>query len=89
MPIIEGAVPRDAVRQAVVGGAAAGNISVTGIKTRDRLVSVLRAIGAGTTVTDVTDLTSEFTISAAGTISNTGGTATTGSKLVVTWLAVG
>lgn len=89
MAIIEGAIPRDAVRQAVVAGAAAGNVTVTGVKTRDRLVSVLRAVGGGTDVTDVTNLTSEFTISAADTINNTGGTATTGSKLVVTWLSVG
>jgi len=89
MPIIEGAIPRDAVTQAIVAGAAAGNITVTGIKTRDRLVSVLRAVGGGTDVTDVTDLSSEFAITAADTINNTGGTATTGSKLIVTYLSVG
>lgn len=89
MGIIEGAIPRDAVTQAVVAGAAAGNITVTGIKTRDTLVSVLRAVGGGTDVTDVTNLTSEFSITASNTINNTGGTATTGSKLVVTYLSVG
>lgn len=89
MGIIEGAIPRDAVTQAVVAGAAAGNITVTGIKARDRLVSVLRAVGGGVDVTDVDDLTDEFTISAADTINNTGGTATTGSTLIVTYLSVG
>lgn len=89
MPIIEGAIPRDAVTQAVVAGAAAGNITVTGIKARDTLVSVLRAVGGGTDVTDVTNLTAEFSITAADTINNTGGTATTGSKLIVTYLSVG
>jgi hypothetical protein len=89
MGIIEGAIPRNAVTQAVVAGAAAGNITVTGIKTRDTLVSVLRAVGGGTDVTDVTNLTAEFSITAANTINNTGGTATTGSKLIVTYLSVG
>jgi hypothetical protein len=89
MPIIEGSIPRDAIRQAVVAGAAAGDITVTGVKTRDRLVSVLRAVGGGVDVTDVDDLTGEFIITAADTINNTGGTATTGSTLVVTWLSAG
>lgn len=89
MAIIEGAIPRNAIRQAVAAGGAAGNITVTGVKTRDSLVSVLRAVGGGTDVTDVTDLTAEFTITAADTVNNTGGTATTGSKLIVTWLSAG
>ncbi|PAZ15677.1 hypothetical protein CLM62_12840 [Streptomyces sp. SA15] len=89
MAIIEGAIPRDAFTQAVVAGAAAGNVTVTGVKTRDQLVSVLRAVGGGVDVTDVTDLTAEFTISAANTVNNTGGTATTGSKLIVTYLSTG
>lgn len=89
MAVIEGAIPRDAFRQAVVAGAAAGNVTVTGVKARDRLMSVLRVAGAGDAVTDVTNLTSEFTITAANTINNAGGTATTSAKLIVTWLAVG
>ncbi|MFO1126369.1 MAG: hypothetical protein U1E25_14570 [Methylocystis sp.] len=36
----------------------AGDITVSGIKTGDELNEVLRFIGAGTAVTDVTDLTS-------------------------------
>lgn len=71
------------LKMAVVAGGAAGNITVTGIATADTLVGVLRMVGAGTDVTDATDLTSEFTITAANTINNAGGTATTGSKLVV------
>jgi len=89
MAIIEGAIPRDAVRQAVVAGATAGNVTVSGLKARDRLVSVLFADGAGVAVEDVADLTSEFTITGANTINNAGGTATTGGKVIVTWLAVG
>lgn len=87
--VIEGAIPRDAVTQAVIAGGAAGAHTVTGIKTRDTLVSVLRAVGGGVDVTDVTDLTSEFSITAANTIDNTGGTATTGDKLIVTYLSAG
>jgi hypothetical protein len=77
------------VKQAVVAGGSAGNITVTGIATVDRLVSVIRFVGGGTDVTDVTNLTSEFSITAADTISNSGGTATTGSKLLVTYLDLG
>ena len=40
---------------------------------------------AGTAVTDVQDLTSQFTISAANTINNAAGTASTGGKLLVRW----
>ena len=89
MGVIEGAIPRSAIRQAVVAGAAAGNITVTGIKTRDTLVSVLHMAGAGTAVTDVANLVTEFTISAANTINNTGGTSSASGKLVVTYLSAG
>jgi hypothetical protein len=61
-------------------GGAAGDITVTGITTADRLVAVLNE---DATSGKVTDLTSEFTITAADTINNTGGTATTSNKLNV------
>lgn len=90
MGIIEGAIPRDAVRQAVADGGSAGNLTVAGIKTRDRLVSVLFADGAGGDgVEDIVDLSSEFGITAANTINNTGGTETSGGKVIVTWMSVG
>lgn len=73
------------VVQKVATGGAAGNITVTGIATTSTLVSIIFYAGAGTAVTDVTDLTSEFTITAANTINNTLGTNTTGGKLVVTY----
>jgi len=73
----------------ISGGVAAGNHTVTGIKTRDTLKSVLYAIGAGNDVMDVVNLTSEFSISAVDTINNMGGTNTTGGKLIVTYLSVG
>ena len=68
---------------AVIAGGAAGNLTVTGIATTDELISVTQFVGAGVAVTDVSDLTSEFTITAANTINNTGGTNTTGNKLLV------
>ena len=85
-----GSLSRDAVRQGVAaGGAAEAALTVTGINLGDRLVSVLRMVGAGTDVTDVTNLTAEFAITAANTIANVSGdTDTTGSKLIVTWLSV-
>ncbi len=74
-------------KHAVVAGGAAGNITVTGIKTTDTLAAVLRLVGAATTMTNITDLTSEFTITALNTINNTAGTATTADKLLVLWTA--
>lgn len=70
-------------KRAVVNGGSAGNITVTGILTTDRLISVIYNPISGGNVTSVTDLTSEFSITAADTINNTGGTATTGGRLTV------
>ena len=64
----------------VVTGGGAGDLTVTGIATADRLVSVVAIDGAGDAVLD---LTSEFTISAADTINNGGGTATTDHEVLV------
>jgi hypothetical protein len=64
----------------VVGGAA-GAFTVTGIDTEDRIISVHELVSAGAHV----DLTSEFTITAADTIDNTGGSASTGNQLMVVW----
>lgn len=72
-------------KHALVAGAAAGDVTVTGIKTGDELDAVLHIIGAGVAVTDVADLTSEFTITATNKINNTGGTASSGDKLMVLW----
>jgi hypothetical protein len=64
----------------VVAGAAAGNITVTGIRVADEIESVVAFL-----LGIPSDLTSEFTITAADTINNTGGTNTTGMVLVVNW----
>ena len=70
---------------AVVAGAAAGAHTVTGINTTDNLVAVLQLVGAATTMTNIVNLTSQFTISATNTINNTSGTSTTSDKLLVVW----
>lgn len=77
------AVTGAGTKTATIDGGAAGNHTVTGILTTDRLVSVLRADVSAGNVVNLIDITSEFTISAADTINNTGGTDTTGDRLVV------
>ena len=70
------------VFQLLVAGAAAGAIAtVTGLNASDTLISVMH----DTSGTILADLTSEFSITADATIDNTGGTATTGDQLLVTW----
>ena len=66
------------IKFAVIAGGAAGNLTVTGIRKQDRLMQVLD-------ITDKADMTAEFTLTAANTINNTGGTATTGDTLLVVW----
>ena len=80
-----------AVKTTVIAGGAAGDHTVTGIATDDALRAVLEldftlAEGAPNTRTwAVADLTSEFSIGAADTINNTGGTDTSGAVLVVVY----
>lgn len=63
----------------VVAGGVAGNLTATGIKVGDKLISVVN-------LTDSTDITSEFTITADDTINNTGGgTTATDTLLVLAW----
>jgi hypothetical protein len=74
------------VKQAVIAGGAAGNHTVAGLATTDRLVSVIVLDRDGTAANiNLVNLTSEFTITAANTIANADGTATTGDALLVTW----
>lgn len=86
--VIAGAIARDALVQTVIAGGAAGAHTVTGIATGDTLVSVLHVDFTDASETGE-DLTSEFTITAADTIDNTAGTASTGGFLVVTYLVAG
>jgi hypothetical protein len=69
--------------QALIAGGSAGDHTVTGIALADTLVSVFEQDGTSGLLTD---RTSEFTISAADTINNTGGTDTTGDKLLITYV---
>lgn len=71
------------LKQTVVAGGAAGDITVTGITTNDRIVSVLHLDIGGNAESD---LTSEFSITAADTINNAGGTATSSDTLIVTYV---
>lgn len=86
--VIAGAIARDALQQTIIAGGAAGNHTVTGIATGDTLVSVLHVDFTDASETG-DDVTAEFTISAADTINNMGGTDTTGGFLVVTYLVAG
>lgn len=62
----------------VVAGAAAGDITVTGIQLYDNLVLVQD-------LTTGINLASEFTVTADNTINNTGGTSTSGHATLVVW----
>jgi hypothetical protein len=69
-----------------IAGGSAGNHSVPDIGATDDLAGVL-CLNRDSTASniDITDLTSEFTISADGTINNSGGTNTTGDTLLVSY----
>jgi hypothetical protein len=69
----------------LVAGAAAGNVTVAGIKVGDELNEVVYFVGAGTAVTTVSDLTAEFSITGADTINNGSATSSTGGVLLVRW----
>lgn len=71
--------PRN-VKERYVAGAAAGNVTVTGIKTTDQILDVRATDGT------LQDITSEFSITAANTINNTGGTSTAAKVLKVRWI---
>jgi hypothetical protein len=72
------------IKATLIAGGAAGNHTVTGIQTTDNLVAVLQVDATDASET-YADLTSEFTISAADTINNAGGTNTTGCGLLVVY----
>lgn len=65
-----------------IGGAvagAAGDFTIAGITTDDKILLAYDDDAAG----GVTDLTSEFSITAANTVNNTGGTAVSNALYVV------
>ena len=65
-------------------GAAAGNVTVAGVKASDKLLLV-ESLAFNTGVPSaVVDLTGEFTVTADNTINNTGGTTTANMFVAVT-----
>ena len=70
-------------RVAVVPGGPPGGIPVPGILVSDALYGVVYFPGAPAALTDIIDLTGQFTVPAAGVISNTGGADTSAGKLLV------
>jgi len=70
------------VKATIIAGGVAGDHTVTGIALGDALVAVLHVDFTDASETG-DDITSEFTITAADTINNAGGTNTTGGFLVV------
>ena len=72
--------------QTPIKGGSAGDHTLTGIATVDYIMSVSKInFDTDGTISTVSDLTSEFSISAADTISNSGGTDTTDALLLVLW----
>lgn len=68
-------------QSATVAGAIAGNIVVAGIKTGDRIVTVVRIDINGP------NLAAEFKATAVNTINNVGGTSSAAGRLLVQWEA--
>ena len=65
-------------------GGSAGNVTVSGVLATDRIIRV-ESLGLSSGVlNNVTDLTSEFSVTAADTINNTGGTSTANKFVAVT-----
>ena len=74
---------------ALIDGGAAGELDLAAIGANDTLIVVIQLSKDNAKgVEDAADLTSEFSV-AAGAIDNTGGTATTGDKLLVIWQTQG
>lgn len=78
-------LPSGFVKVTLVAGGAAGNLTLTGIAVGDELAFVGR-FSTAAAISTLTDLTSEFSITATNTINNTSGTATTGDTLMVVWI---
>tara|TARA_R100000808_G_C2129825_1_gene139245 strand:- start:861 stop:1397 length:537 start_codon:yes stop_codon:yes gene_type:complete len=81
---VTGAKMTNPIKVALINGGSAGVHTVTGIKIEDELICVLEQNGTSGLLTD---LTSEFSIIKADTITNVGGTATSSDKLVVLYLS--
>lgn len=67
------------IRTRTVAGAAAGDLTVTGIKKGDKLIAVQPVSVASA------NLVGEFTVTADDTINNTGGTSSATQVVLVIW----
>lgn len=65
-------------------GAAAGAVTVAGVKAADKILLVESLAFAAGVPSAVVDLTSEFTVTADNTVNNTGGTTTANMFVAVT-----
>lgn len=74
-------------KQRFIKGGAAGNLTVTSITIGDAILWVtgVSKYSANLFIATTVDFTTEFSVTAANTINNTGGTATTGWILAVGW----
>lgn len=72
---------------ALVDGAAAGDVTVTGIEAQDKILAVY-SLESASDVLSTANLTSEFSVSEDDTINNTGGTSSADGALMVLWLKV-
>jgi hypothetical protein len=66
-------------------GGAAGDHTLTGISLDDKIIAITHLQTNAGAFDAAADLTSEFSITAANTINNGGGTATADDLLVVQW----
>jgi len=85
---VTGAMLLNILAQTVIAGGAAGDHTVTGIATDDHIVAVwrLNRDAAVVATIEITDITSEFTITGADTINNAAGTDTTGDSLMILYI---
>lgn len=79
------AVTPGKIKTATISGGAAGDFTVTGIAAGDELLAVWEQDGTSKLLVD---RTAQFSITAANTINNTGGTALTGDNVIVVWREV-
>jgi len=77
------------LRFAKIVGGVAGNHTLTGLKLNDRLLSVLQFEKTAANITDLVDLTAEFTITADDTINNAAGTDTSTDALLIIYVETG
>lgn len=78
-------LPSGFLKVNLLAGAAAGNITLTGIAVGDELAFV-GVFTTAASIATLADLTAEFSVTATNTINNTGGTATTNNQLLVMWI---